>query len=313
MKLLVLGGSYFYGRVFTMLAVKETEYELTLFNRGTYSMEEYGVKQITGDRHNPADLEKLKACGAAFDAVVDFCGYEKGDIRLLAEYLPNTVKQYILISTVDVYQRGLSGRKNETTPYETREIAGEAGEAGAYIRGKIALEQELMDVCGKSDMTYTILRPAILYGPYNYAPRESVYIQLALQNHLLPEITDAAGKFQFVYVKDAAKAVCKCLLKKETYEQSYNLCGEEVLDYEKFICGLEQAIRQDGQSPADISRYPMQTGQAQEMGIPLPFPVYEEETELYENEKSKRELGLSYTSFEDGIVRTYQAFKGVFG
>ena len=50
MQILVLGGSYFYGRVFTMLAAKK--HEITVLNRGTYSMESFGVKQIKGDRHD---------------------------------------------------------------------------------------------------------------------------------------------------------------------------------------------------------------------------------------------------------------------
>lgn len=47
MKILVIGGSYFYGRVFVMQAVKE--HDITVLNRGTYSMENLGVKQIKGD------------------------------------------------------------------------------------------------------------------------------------------------------------------------------------------------------------------------------------------------------------------------
>ena len=41
MNLLVIGGSYFYGRVFVMEAVKE--HTVTVLNRGTYSMKEFGV------------------------------------------------------------------------------------------------------------------------------------------------------------------------------------------------------------------------------------------------------------------------------
>ena len=40
MKLLVIGGSYFYGRVFVMEAAKE--HDITVWNRGTYSMKEFG-------------------------------------------------------------------------------------------------------------------------------------------------------------------------------------------------------------------------------------------------------------------------------
>lgn len=302
MKILVLGGSYFYGRVFTMLAAKN--HEITVLNRGTYSMEDFGVKQITGDRHDEKVLRQLAASVTEFDAVVDFCGYGPGDVASVVEHLPGKTKQYIFISTVDVYERGIQGLKDEGTPYETRSIEGEAGE---YIRGKVALEQELKEICLQRGIGYTILRPAVLYGPYNYAPRESVFIQIALQNRLLPEITDATGKFQFTYVKDGAEAIEKCLLNKSTYGQAYNLCGDEILDYGKFIAGLEQAM------PIPCKRIQMTVQEAGAQGIPLPFAVFEEETELYSNEKSKKELGMVYTSFQEGMKKTYRAFKGVFG
>lgn len=291
-------------------------------------MESLGVKQIKGDRHDEKVLEQLAALETEFDVVVDFCGYGQGDVASVVEHLPGKTKQYIFISTVDVYERGIQGLKNEETPYETRSIEGETGE---YIRGKVALEQELKEVCQQRGIAYTILRPAVLYGPYNYAPRESVFIQIALQNRLLPEITDATGKFQFTYVKDGAEAIEKCLLNEEAYGEAYNLCGDEILDYRLFIEGLEQAMQEDesiaeaekitevemitenDKRPTTCKRIQMTVQEATTQGIPLPFAVYEEETELYSNEKSKKELGMVYTSFQEGMKKTYQAFKGVFG
>lgn len=352
MKILVLGGSYFYGRVFTMLNGKK--HDITVVNRGTYSMEEFGVRQIKGDRRDEEVLRQLSDQGTVFEAVVDFCGYEPGDVAAVVKHLSGKTKQYIFISTVDVYERGGGGIKNEDTPYETRSIE---GEAGAYIRGKAALEAELREVCFQKEMAYTILRPAVLYGPYNYAPRESLFIRMALQNRFLPEITDGTGKFQFTYVKDAALAIEKCLLNEKTYGQAYNLCGDEVLDYRLFMESLERAIKEDidaipGKSkdsaeagedsvrPGEgfvkteegariiygtgterltensgkqyIRRVSMTAEEAAAQGIPLPFPVYEAETELYSNEKSKKELGMTYTPFQEGIGKTYRAFKGVF-
>lgn len=360
MKILVLGGSYFYGRVFIMLAAKN--HEITVLNRGTYSMEDFGVKQMKGDRHDEKVLGQLAALKTGFDAVVDFCGYAPGDVASVAKYLPGQTKQYIFISTVDVYKRGIKGLKNEETPYETRSIEGEAGE---YIRGKVALEQELKEVCRQKEMAYTILRPAVLYGPYNYAPREAVFIRAAIENHLLPEITGATGKFQFTYVRDGAEAIEKSLLNEKAYGQAYNLCGDEILDYGKFADGLEQAVLESerinttekrmapdeavntagkrdiwdentksgesginknkagyGAKIKDVmengnkqlcKRVQMTVQEAAAQGIPLPFAVYEEETELYSNEKSKKDLGMVYTSFQEGMNKTYRAFKGVFG
>ena len=339
MKVLVIGGSYFFGRIFVMLAAKE--HRVTVVNRGTYSMEEFGVKQITGDRH---DVSVWQQCREDYDAVVDFCAYEPGDVTTVLENLGGSVKQYIFISTVDVYQRqtgeqcacaNKEDRKQEETPLEKREFP---GEAGAYISGKVALEEEVRAVCGDKSITFTILRPAILYGPYNYAPRESMFIRMAVREHLLPRYSDAKGKFQFVYVKDGAEAVLKCLGNEKSYGQAYNLCGDEVLDYDMFFrvladCAEQEerisgsrektsATAEESLSMADgrnentgdykLQEVCMTLEEADKQGFPIPFPATAEETELVSNRKSIEELGMIYTPFREGIQKTFHAFARVF-
>lgn len=298
MKVLVIGGSYFYGRVFVMLGAKE--HEITVVNRGTYSMEELGVSQIKGDRHDAALWQQIDE---NYDAIVDFCAYTPGDIATVFNNLAGRVKQYILISTVDVYRRGTGTVKKEGTLFETRHFPGEAGD---YIAGKVALEKEVQEVCGRYQCACTVLRPAILYGPYNYAPRESVFIQMAVQRKVLPSFSDADGRFQFVYVKDAAEAILKCIGNENTYGQAYNLCQDEILDYR---CFFEQLRRASGEAPGEI---PMTLAEAEAQGMPIPFPATEAETELVSNEKSRIELGMIYTDFSVGIQKTFTAFRHVF-
>lgn len=294
---MVIGGSYFFGRVFVMLAAKE--HDVTVVNRGTCSVAELGAKQIKGDRKEEGVWKSIED---DYDCVVDFCAYEKGDIARVLENMPGRIRQYIFISTVDVYERGINGLKGEETPLETRPLP---GEAGAYIAGKVALEREVREQCGKRDISCTVLRPAILYGPLNYAPRESVYIRLLARNRVLPRITDAAGSFQFVYVKDAAQAVLSCLLNPRAYGQAYNLCGEEVLTYDAFFRELGKA------SDVEAREIPLTAREAESQGLPLPFPLTEAETELYSNEKSKEELGLRYMDIGEGMARTYWAFRDI--
>lgn len=318
MKILVIGGSYFFGRVFVMLASKE--HRITVVNRGTYSMEEFGVKQITGDRH---DVSVWQQCGEDYDAVVDFCAYEPGDVATVVENLGGSVKQYILISTVDVYQRqtdeqcadgNRENQKPEETPLEKRKLP---GEAGAYISGKVVLEEEVRMVCRDRSIAFTVLRPAILYGPYNYAPRESLFIQMAVSDRWLPRFTDAGGRFQFVYVKDGAEAVLKCLGNERSYGQAYNLCGDEVLDYNIFFRVLSDcagaADEASGNTEASrLQEVYMTLEEAAKQGLPIPFPAAAEETELVSNRKSREELGMMYTPFREGMQKTFNAFARVF-
>ena len=302
MNLLVIGGSYFYGRVFVMEAVKE--HTVTLLNRGTYSMKEFGVKEITGNRR---DAGVIAQCVDDYDAVIDFCAYEAGDVLRMIENLPGMPGQYVLVSTVDVYERGSGAAKTEGHALEHRVFP---GEAGAYIAGKAALEEELPQVCSDRGIPWTVLRPAILYGPYNYAPRESVYIQMMLQNGALPRFTDADGRFQFVYVKDAAQAILRVLGNKKAYGQAYNLCQDEIVTYDKFFDVLKKVAEPEAAERLQEVLITVDDAMAQQ--VPVPFPAKEEETELCSNEKSKRELKLEYTDFEEGMRRTYNAFRHVY-
>lgn len=298
MKIMIIGGSYFFGRVCVMQLARE--HEITVVNRGTYAMESLGVRQIRGDRR---DVKLWESCAGDYDVIVDFCAYEKGDIAQILDHFAGHVRQYIFISTVDVYARGTGGLKTEDTPFETRMFA---GEAGAYISGKVALEQEVADVCGRKNIVHTTLRPAVLYGPFNYAPRESVFIQMMVRQNMLPMIVGAEGKFQFAYVKDAAEAVNRCLLNEKSFGNAYNICNEQVLDYGIF----GEALRQASETSIDIVR--LSVSEAVNRGVPLPFPVEASETELYSSEKSVRELGLAYTGLDEGMKRTYRAFRSVF-
>lgn len=300
MKLLVIGGSYFYGRVFVMEAA--AEHEITVWNRGTYSMQEFGVREVKADRH-----ERTAVCGEDFDAVIDFCAYGAEDVLTTIGHLTGKIGQYLLISTVDVYERNPSVVKDEDTPLEERSIA---GEAGAYIAGKVAAERVAEKICKERGIPCTVLRPAILYGPYNYAPRESVYIQMLLQNHALPCFTDADGRFQFVYVKDAAHAVLNCLGNETAYGQAYNLCQDQAVTYESFFATLKAAA-----GPEDLeglAEVPLTVDQAVSQGVPVPFPATAAETHLCDNTKGKRSLGVVYTEFEEGMRRTYKAFRNVY-
>ncbi len=329
MNILVLGGSYFYGKAFVKMAAGK--HAITVFNRGTVSMQEYGVSQITGDRH---DADVIRSVEGDFDVIVDFCGYHKGDIGMMISNLKKLPKQYIFISTVDVYKRGIEGYKTEETEYEDRlgAMIGGAGQSdelsvtdksgqsdeltmedkseqsdtasksgvaqvAAYITGKIQLEKELKELADKCGFVYTILRPAILYGEGNYAGREDLIIRFMKEAHILPMVVGAEGSFQMLYVEDAANAICRCLGNEIAFNQSYNLCGDETITYDIFYDALKNSIK------AEYKEIRMNVKSAIEQGAPTPFPLAKEETELYSNEKSKRELELVYTSLTEGLGR----------
>lgn len=305
MKLLLIGGTYFLGRVFTMMAYEK--HELHLLHRGTYSMKEFGVTEHIMDRHDAAALEAIGK--EQFDAVIDFCGYEPGDIELIFRHLNADFKQYIFVSTADVYERTdgkgkASVLKTEAAPLEYRAFGGQAGE---YITKKVQLEKELKACCKQRGIAYTIVRPSILYGPYNYAPREAEYIRQIVQEGKVCFPADADGAFQFVYVKDAALMLLALCRNQRAENEAYNLCAGEALDYGDFLSILKAV------SDRDFEAEEIPALQMLRKGMFLPFPVTAQETQLYDGRKIAETTGLAYTPVAEGMKKAYAAFAGVFG
>lgn len=299
-RILVIGGSYFAGRVFTMVAHRETE--LTLLNRGRYAMDRYGVKELRCDRRDAAALAALPP--ADYDAVVDFCAYNPGDIRTVADSARITFKKYVYISTADVYDRTARQPWTEETPIGTNFGKGPESE---YLAGKAALEKECLEVCAERGADAVVFRPAFLYGPYNYAPRETWYIQNAVQGRPIPQPTDADGKFQFVYVKDLATAILAALdPAAPAGNRAYNLAAPEVFDYDRFLAALRAA------ADRDVATVGVTVEQVLRENLPLPFPLREFESELFDGSLATRELGLRYTAFADGFQKTWNAFAPIF-
>ncbi len=300
-KLLIIGGTYFTGRVFSILAAREG-HELTFINRGKYSMKSLGnVREFACDRHDIWGLGKLPL-EVRYDAVIDFCAYESRDISLLYENLPCTWKQYIYLSTADVYARA-DGVKTEQSGLLQEKPD---DEVGLYTYKKMLLERELMEESRRRGNAYTILRPAFIFGPYNYAPRESWYIQNIVKGNPVVCPRDAEGLFQLVYVKDAAQAILLCISGPEARNEVFNLSAPEVMNYDKYMDVLKKV------SDRQIKTVSITAEEAVRKRIPLPFPLTKEESELFDGSKITRRLGLVYSDLTEAMRSTYQAFKGVY-
>lgn len=301
MRILVIGGTYFLGKAFVDLAVKN-DHEILMLNRGTrdYAGRWGGkVRFFQADRHDKESLQRLSELllENPVDAVVDFCAYESGDIQGIMDSLPKGVRQYVFLSTCDVYRRGTGEALGEDAPLEDRMFG---GQEGAYICGKVALEKELAVCTAKKGVHYTSLRPVIIYGPGNYAPREGIFFHWIANagQILLPD--DADGYFQMVYVQDVAKCIDACLLREDCYDTAINICDDEVFDYQVFAEGLEKAC-------GGFERISIPIGDILDRGLALPFAMMREESERYRSDAVKK-LGVAFTPLEKGLRETYEAF-----
>ena len=291
MKILVIGGSYFFGRWFVQEAFKE--HDITVLNRGTVKVSLPGVREIACDRH---DLEGLKApglLGDEYEVIVDFCAYDKGDISTILECVnKQALKKYIFISTVDVYERSAEGLITEDRPPTQEHFP---GPEGAYIAGKVSLEGELLEECGKYGIRPVSVRPAVLYGPLNYAPRESIYFDWIEKAGQILHPVDADGHWQMIYVEDAAEALKKLCELNEGILTAYNFCTKEIMTYDSF----EAALRECG---CVYTRVDISVSDVIQRGIPLPFPLTGKESCTYSS-AAYEGLISEHTPIERGLKR----------
>ena len=302
-RVLIIGGSYFTGRVFAMIA-SQKGYKLSFINRGTYSMSflEGFEQEFKCDRHDIPGLAALPE--GRYDAIVDFCAYEPGDVSKLLRSLKAKAPQYILLSTADVYDREIRTPKDETTPLQDH--LGNCM-AADYMWNKRNLELEAKATCDQLGMGLTILRPAFIYGPFNYAPRESFYVEKIVKGEAIPVPSDSDSEWNMVFVTDVARAICACIEQQDkAIGQAYNLSAPEVLTYELYMAVLRKV------SDRGFTEYPVTVAEVFEKNLPLPFPLMKSESELFIGKKIQEQLGVEYSPIETGMQKAFNSFKGVY-
>ncbi|MBO4909895.1 MAG: NAD-dependent epimerase/dehydratase family protein [Lachnospiraceae bacterium] len=289
MNILVLGGSYFLGYRFVKLALSEG-HKVTVFNRGTRPLNMEGVTEIRGDRSVPEDLLKI---AGEYDATVDFCAYVKGDIRRVKDALGDRTGRYVFISTVDVYGRGTGELLDESAEFETRDFG---GEAGAYILGKVSLEKEIESIENRC-----VLRPSIIYGPGNYAPRENIYFKWISAAGQILEPAPSDGFFQMVSVSDVAKAALKACGEFSFAGRAFNVTPSVTYTYED----LTRIFREVTGTDFEVIKVTPEEAFMQQ--VPFPYPIMKAESEKYDGSALEK-TGFEYTDINEGLKEAWENY-----
>jgi 2'-hydroxyisoflavone reductase len=160
--ILILGGTNFLGPhvVTTALARGHT---VTLFNRGKTHTELFPqVEKLHGDRDGQLDALK----GRTWDAVVDTSGYVPRIVKMSAELLAPSVKQYIFVSTISVYAPNAPRGADESAPVEKLLDPNSEDIKGNKLKNYGALKA-LSEQAAEAAMPDRVanIRPGLIIGP----------------------------------------------------------------------------------------------------------------------------------------------------
>jgi nucleoside-diphosphate-sugar epimerase len=299
--ILIIGGSYFAGRILVEELLKEKSYEISVYNRGRLPLNFEGVTELVGDRN---DEERIKETipDKEWDVLIDFCGYTPDQIDIMMRALPGTLDHYIYISTSSVYESTLDLPIREDAP-KLSKVQPELGDYADYGYNKWLSECKLKTECERKQIQYTSLRPAIIYGEYNYAPRETYFFDLIRDDETVVFPKNDLALFSFVYVIDLARMIIQCLGNEKVFGRAFNVAGEELVSYRKMFEVFEEI------SGKTVSIQEMNIDEINEKRIPLPFPV--DNHLIYSGSKISEVLGFKYTPFLDGMRRAYQYYQMV--
>ena len=165
MRILILGGTVFLGRALAAAALG-AGHELTLFNRGTRSVD-FGapVDVLVGDR--TGDLAPL--AGREWDAVIDTSGYAPSVVGRSARLLAQQAGFYAFVSSVSVFRTDQGPPLDESSALaELPDGAGEEITNETYGPLKARCEAEVEAAFpGRA----AIVRPGMIVGPHDPTDR----------------------------------------------------------------------------------------------------------------------------------------------
>ena len=311
MEILIIGGTRNIGHLLALELLRQG-HQITVFNRGKTTDElPAAVRRLRGDRSDPTSTAEELA-GKSFDAVVDMALYNAADAKMISKLLDGRIGQYLFISTGQVYLvRKDSPRPFRENAYENPILEAPRGtrdyEEWLYGVEKSQAEDILMEAYQRRGFPFTTLRLPMVNSERDHFHRVYNYL-LRLQDGgpiLLP--TGNHLRLRHVYGEDVVLAVVKVIERGLGKGRVYNISQEETLPIEEFL-GLLANIAGCELKLAYLPRNVIEEHSLFPDCSPFSDPWMSE----LDNERSKMELGMQYTSvpvYLQKLVSYYQSHR----
>ncbi len=241
------------GRHLTSAALKNN-HEVTLFNRGKFSPEEFeNAEQIHGDRNS--DLAKL--AGRRWDVCIDTCGYLPNSVKLSAEFLRDSVGQYVFVSSISAYANFGEANFDETAPLaelteeqkkqfdaldpKSELTAANLGEM--YGALKVLCEREAEKAMPDRSL---IVRPGLIVGEFDPTDRFSYWVMRVAKGGKVLAPGNPRGFVQMIDAQDLAEWIVK--MAEEDENGTFNATGKPFeLTFERMLEETKSVSQSDAE------------------------------------------------------------------
>ena len=235
MKILILGGTNFFGKELAIKLHKEG-HEVTVFSRRcpTNGLP-LDIKQVRGDRSVNIDLIRMSV--DTWDIIIDNICYSPGEAEIAVKVFSGRVGQYIFTSSASIYSvlDGASSpyRELHSAMFKEKTSLREK-DRYQYAFNKLDAEKVFLNAFKEAKFPVSIIRFPIVIGPNDTSLRAfSYWIRLTDDKPLL--LPGAASSMRYIYSKDAARAFETLISAKNTEGEIYNFGDNQTISLEDFV------------------------------------------------------------------------------
>ncbi len=262
LRILILGGTGFLGPHLVENG-RARGHTLTLFNRGKTHPELFPeVEKLRGDRDGQLDALK----GRSWDAAIDTSGYLPRIVKLSAELLAPSVKQYVFISSISVFPDDVKPGANESTPVQALTEPG-----SEEVRKHYGALKALCEKAAEAAMPgrTTNVRPGLIVGPGDPTDRYTYWpVRIDRGGEALAP-GNAGDPVQYVDARDLAAWIVHAI--ESGTVGVFNATGpEKPLDIGAMLSSCRKAAR----DPAELTWVPEKFLEEQRVSAWDDMPVW---------------------------------------
>lgn len=301
MKVLVIGGTLFIGRLLVTELLKAGHSVAILHRRSRHNLSKR-VENLVADRNDAASVRRVigeRRFEVVFDNVYDWeRGTTAAQVEATALALGNHLERYVFLSSVAAYGDGLNH-------YEGDPLAPD-NHPEAYVRNKAMSERALLRLHRKSGFPVVTFRPPFVYGPGNPFYREAFFWDRMRARRPIIIPGDGTRLMQFIHVKDLVRACLRSTEVEAAVGEAFNIANPKPLTQVEAVRAMAQAA---GKKP-ELVRVPRERIAAaggNAMADPMYFGEYLDVPPITQNvTKLHRVLGVKPVAFETGLRETYR-------
>ena len=302
MKVLVIGGTLFIGRLLVEELVK-AGHDVAILHRKPKHELGRRVENLVADRNDATALTEALV-GRRFEAVYDnVYDWERGTSAAQVEATVRAcggtrLSRYIFMSSVAAYGDGLNHKESDPLAPDYH--------SNPYIRHKASTERRLFRMHAQTGLPVVTFRPPFIYGPGNPFYREQFFWDRLRAGRPIIIPGDGHRLMQFVYVPDLVHAMVRALEEPRAVGEAFNIGDPKPVTHFELV---EKLAKVAGVEPTlvRVPRDVIAQAGGNAMDEPYYFGEYFDMAPITENiGKVTRVLKMKLTPLETGLKETYR-------